>query len=90
MIVGTPEHASPKSEQPKYAKALEISKDQVDVTLLEVEYAINEEDPDEEFGGTENRRKMEKRLLRRLDIRCAVNSSSYMLLYGLLDSVSYA
>jgi hypothetical protein len=41
----------------------------IDVRQLNVEYAINEEDPDEEFGGTEERARMEKQLLRKLDIR---------------------
>lgn len=63
---------SPNIEKPELGgPALLPSGKGVDVTQLEIEYAINEDDPDEEFGGTEERLRMEKRLLRKLDIRCA-------------------
>ena len=63
---------SPEIEKPRLGglAGLEDAKG-IDVTKLKVEYAINEEDPDEEFGGTEERSHMEKRLLRKLDLRYA-------------------
>lgn len=43
----------------------------IDVRELQVEYAVNEEDPDEEFGVSEERACSEKRLVYKLDTRCA-------------------
>lgn len=70
MVIVSPVASSPHSEKPKYSGGLlSNAKDKFDVTQLKVEYAINEEDPDEEFGGTQERKSMEKRLIRKLDIR---------------------
>ncbi|KIJ55137.1 hypothetical protein M422DRAFT_152356 [Sphaerobolus stellatus SS14] len=55
--------------------------EKVDVTKLQVEYAINEVDPDEEFGGYEERKRMEKQLVWRLDMRFSVLCLMYILNY---------
>jgi hypothetical protein len=72
MAPAKPTDISPDSEKQR-PRALDgvmgsDAKD-IDVTQIQVEYAINEADPDEEFGGTEERARMEKRLIRKLDIR---------------------
>ncbi|KAF8524214.1 sugar transporter [Gautieria morchelliformis] len=64
---------SPDIEKPKSGGLAALTSVKgIDVRQLNVEYAINEEDPDEEFGGTEERARMEKQLLRKLDMRFAI------------------
>jgi MFS transporter, ACS family, DAL5 transporter family protein len=74
MTTDTPEATLRDAEKPNIGGLAALrSLNGVDVRKLQVEYAINEEDPDEEFGGTEERARMEKRLVRKLDVRYAAN-----------------
>jgi len=75
MVMASPVASSPASEKPTRGGGLvaltKNKKGNLDVTQLEVEYTINEDDPNEEFGGADERKSMEKRLLAKLDMRYA-------------------
>lgn len=65
-------------------------KDNVDATVEKVEdlesVQVAEEDPDAEFGGAEARRKLERKLLLKLDARMFILVIIYILNYV---SISY-
>ena len=52
-----------------------------DVVLHDSEYVPSDDDPDAEFGGQEQRKVMEKRMLRRLDLRMSILVIIYILNY---------
>lgn len=60
-------------------------KDNLDTTVEKVEdlesVRIAQEDPDAEFGGAEARRKLERKLLRKLDARMFILVIIYILNY---------
>lgn len=58
-----------------------INKDFQDDEQRDDHVGHNAEDPDAEFGGTEARQKLEKKLLRKLDLRMSVLIVIYILNY---------
>jgi len=45
------------------------------------QYDLNAEDPDAQFGGTEARRKLEKKLILKVDLRMSIMVVIYILNY---------
>jgi hypothetical protein len=60
--------------------ALDTKTDAYDVENVDINDTIQPH-PDDDFGGTENRKKIERRLLRKLDLRMSILIVIYILNY---------